>query len=106
MLNDPTTRTGEPEIDALAERFLADLAERPLDNGLSWQFGLELFHIFAARRDVPSLRILNAIRIPYRDDNRFVWAFEEFDWDKHGTEYISASQRQVRKYVSVMEMAN
>jgi hypothetical protein len=34
MLNDPTTRTGEPEIDALAERFLADLAERPLDNGL------------------------------------------------------------------------
>ena len=106
MLNDPATRTGEPELDALAERFLADLAERPLDNGLSWQFGLELFHIFAARRDVPSLSILNAIRIPYRDDNRFVWAFEEFDWDKHGTEYISASQRQVRKYVSVMEMAN
>ena len=58
------------------------------------------------RRDVPSLRILNAIRIPYRDDNRFVWEFEEFDWDAHGAEYIPASQRQVRKYVSAMEMAN
>jgi nitric oxide reductase NorD protein len=106
MLNDPATKTGEPELDALGERFLAEVAKRPLDNSLSWHFGLELFHIFAARRDVPSLRILNAIRIPYRDDNRFVWEFEEFDWDKHGSEYIPASQRQVRKYVSVMEMAN
>ena len=54
---------------------------------------------------MPSLRILNAIRIPYRDDNRFVWAFDENSWDR-GAEYVPASQRQVRKYVSVMEMAH
>ena len=71
----------------------------------SWHLGMELFHVFASTRDVPSLRILNSIRLPYRCDNRFVWEFEEFDWDQ-GVEYIPASQRQVRKYVSVMEMAH
>jgi nitric oxide reductase activation protein len=52
-----------------------------------------------------SLRILERIRIPYRDDNRYVWEFEEFSWGVE-TEYVPASQRQVRKTVSVMEMAN
>ena len=44
--------------------------------------------------------------MPYRDDNRFVWEFEEFDFLMHGAEYIPASQRQVRRYVSAVEMAN
>jgi hypothetical protein len=42
--------------------------------------GLELFNLFAARKEVPSLRILERIRIPYRDDNRFVWEFAELTW--------------------------
>jgi nitric oxide reductase NorD protein len=42
---------------------------------------------------------------PYRDDNRYFWEFEEFDFDKAaGAGYESI--KQVRKYVSVMEMAN
>jgi len=55
---------------------------------------------------VPSLRILQSMRIPYRDDNRFVWEFEAFNFDEHGMEYVPASQRQVRRYVSAVEMAN
>ena len=106
LLLDPAALTGTPELDALGAKFHAEIAARADDNMLSWHLGMELFHVFAARRDVPSLRILNAIRIPYRDDNRFVWEFEEFDWDSHGAEYVPASQRQVRKYVSVMEMAH
>ena len=42
---------------------------------------------------------------PYRDDNRYFWEFEEFDFDKSqaaGFETI----KQVRKHVSVMEFAN
>ncbi|MGV6848893.1 MAG: VWA domain-containing protein [Marinibacterium sp.] len=105
-LNAGDIATGSTELDALADRFRDALQERPLDNDISWQFGLEVFHHFAKTSDVPSLRILNSIRIPYRDDNRFVWEFEEFDWDSHGAEYIPASQRQVRKYVSIMDMAN
>jgi nitric oxide reductase activation protein len=67
--------------------------------------GMELFNLFSSRKNVPSLRILERIRIPFRDDNRFVWEFEEFSWDT-GFEYVAASQRQVRKTVSVVEMAN
>ncbi|SDJ85400.1 nitric oxide reductase activation protein NorD [Aliiruegeria lutimaris] len=106
LLNDPKAVTGREALDALGAKFHEELSARSDDNNLSSHLGLELFHIFAANRDVPSLRILNAIRIPYRDDNRFVWEFEEFDWASHGAEYIPASQRQVRKYVSVMEMAH
>lgn len=102
----PGVATGDADLDAVIGKFHAALPERADDNRMSWDLGLEMFHVFAGRRDVPSLRILNAVRIPYRDDNRFVWEFEEFDWDSHGAEYIPASQRQVRKYVSVMEMAH
>ncbi|KCV81840.1 Rubisco activation protein CbbO [Actibacterium atlanticum] len=106
LLLDPTIDTGRADLNDLGARFHAEIGARALDNQLSWDFGMELYHIFASTRDVPSLRVLNSIRIPYRDDNRFIWAFEEFDWSKEGAEYIPASQRQVRKYVSVLEMAH
>ncbi len=105
LLNDPAAVTGHAALDALGARFHAEIAARCDDPMFSWDMGMELFHLFAASRDVPSLRILNTIRLPHRCDNRFVWAFEAFDWNK-GVEYVSASQRQVRKYVSVMEMAH
>ncbi|GKY89328.1 nitric oxide reductase activation protein NorD [Sinisalibacter aestuarii] len=106
LLNDPAALTGRDDLDALGAKFHAEVPHKSRDNMLSWHLGMELYHVFAASRDVPSLRILNAIRIPHRDDNRFVWEFEEFDWDAHGAEYIPASQRQVRKYVSAIELAN
>jgi len=106
LLSDPTALTGNAALDALGAKFHAGISDNAGNNQFSWDLGLELFHIFAATRDVPSLRILNSLRIPYRDDNRFAWEFEEFNWDTHGAEYIPASQRQVRKHVSVMEMAH
>lgn len=105
VLNDPAQSTGDDQLDALAAQFHHDIAERAQDNMFSWHLGMELYQNFATRRAVPSLRILNSIRIPYRDDNRFVWEFEEIDWDGEAAEYIPASQRQVRKYVSAMDMA-
>lgn len=105
LLNEPTALTGRDDLDRLGAKFHARIEAHRDDNRFSWETGLALYNIFASSRDVPSLRILNSIRIPYRDDNRFVWAFEEFDWDRHGAEYLPASQRQVRKYVSAMDMA-
>lgn len=105
LLNDPSALTGRDDLDDLGARFHAEIATRHDDNQFSWNMGLDLYNIFASSRDVPSLRVLNTIRIPYRDDNRFVWSFEEFDWDRHGAEYLPASQRQVRKYVNSMDMA-
>ncbi|TVO75155.1 nitric oxide reductase activation protein NorD [Sedimenticola selenatireducens] len=105
MLLDSTVTTDDDELNAFAARFHEQIAERQDDNTFSWHMGMELFNIFSVRREVPSLRILERNRIPYRDDNRFIWEFEEFDLNL-GNEYIPASQRQVRKTVSVIEMAN
>ena len=105
MLLDASVHCDDPALNGLAEKFHAAVAANQDDGMFSWHLGLELFNIFAERRDVPSLRILESLRIPYRDDNRFVWRFEEFAWGDN-VEYIPASQRQVRKTVSVLEMVN
>lgn len=105
MLMDSNVQTDDKEINAFVKRFHEEIETQQDSNRFSWHMGVELFNLFSARKEVPSLRILERIRIPYRDDNRFVWEFSEFDWEQ-GIEYMAASQRQVRKHVSVMEMAN
>ncbi len=104
MLLDDTVSIEDAELAAFVQRFYEQIEARQDDNQLSWHMGLELFNIFSSRKEVPSLRILERIAIPYRDDNRYTWVFEEFSWDAE-TEYV-ASQRQLRKQVSVIEMAN
>ncbi|MFP3873085.1 MAG: nitric oxide reductase activation protein NorD [Thiohalophilus sp.] len=105
MLLDPAVKSDDEALNALAEKFHTNIEENKDNNSFSWHIGMELFNLFAERKEVPSLRILEQIRIPYRDDNRFVWEFEELNWDE-GVEYVPASQRQVRKTVSVMDMVN
>jgi hypothetical protein len=105
MLLDASERSDDEALNALADRFHEGIEQHQDDNRFSWNLGVDLFNLFSERREVPSLRILERNRIPYRDDNRFVWEYEEFDWDQ-GTEYLPASQRQVRRTVSVMEMIN
>ena len=105
MLLDASVRCEFSELNEFADRFHEQINERQDDTRFSWHMGLELFNYFSARKEVPSLRILERIRIPYRDDNRFVWEFEELSWEVDN-EYVPASQRQVRRQVSVMEMAN
>jgi hypothetical protein len=105
-LNDETVCTGDAEVDAIAERFHGSIKARPDDTRFSHELGMDLFSLLADRKEVPSLRILESLRIPYRDDNRIVWSFETFDWEARGADLIPAWQRQVRKYVSAVEMAN
>ncbi|RRQ21713.1 nitric oxide reductase activation protein NorD [Thiohalobacter thiocyanaticus] len=105
MLLEGDVSCDDDEISAFAGKFLADIEANKGNNQFSWDLGMELFHVFAARKEVPSLRILESIRIPYRDDNRIVWEFEEFSWEK-GVEYLPASKRQVRRTVSLIEMVN
>jgi hypothetical protein len=105
MLLDDSVRSDDEELNAYAAKFHADIEANKDNVTFSWHRGIELFNLFAARREVPSLRILQNIRIPYRDDNRYAWEFEEFDWSSE-VEYVPASQRQVRRKVSIIEMAN
>jgi len=105
MLMDDSVDSDDEQLNAFAAQFHAEIADNQDNNQFSWNMGMDLFHLFASRKAVPSLRILERIRIPYRDDNRYVWEFEEFSWGVE-IEYVPASQRQVRRQVSVIEMAN
>ena len=105
MLLDSNVSSDDVELNAFAQQFHEKINEKQDDNNFCWHLGLEIFNLFSKRKEVPSLRILERIRIPYRDDNRYVWEFEEFTWDVE-YEYVPATQRQVRREVSVIEMAH
>jgi len=105
MLLDSSVTSDDEELNSFAANFHQQIAANQDNNKFSWNQGMDLFNLFSQRKEVPSLRILERINIPYRDDNRYVWEFEEFSWDAQ-VEYVPASQRQVRKHVSVIEMAN
>jgi nitric oxide reductase NorD protein len=105
MLMDETVSIEDEEVSQFVKKFHDEIDAHQNDNQFSWHMGMELYNLFSARKAVPSLRILERIAIPYRDDNRYVWEFEEFDFNTE-YEYVPASQRQVRKMVSVIEMAN
>ena len=105
MLLDGSVTTKDEQVAEFVQRFHVEIEEKQDDNRYSWHMGMELFNLFSGRKNVPSLRILERIRIPYRDDNRYVWEFEEFDSDVE-FEYVAASERQVRREVSPLMMAN
>lgn len=105
MLIDSTQTSNDEQINQVVASFHDEIEARQDDNQLSWHKGLELYNILMARKEVPSLRILERIRIPYRDDNRYVWEFEEFDPNTE-FEYVPASERQVRREVSALMMAH
>ena len=105
MLLDSSVTSDDEELNSLAKKFHSEIDKNQDNNTFCWHLGLDVFNVFMKRKEVPSLRILERIDIAYRDDNRFVWEFEELDADVE-FEYVPASQRQVRKQVSVIEMAN
>ncbi len=79
-------------------------ADRLDSNQISWDIGVQLAHEFRGKRIAfnPRSDVLTA---PYRDDNRYFWEFEEFDFDKAIAAGYEAP-KQVRKHVSLMEFAN
>jgi len=82
----------------------AAVQDRLGDNQISWEIGVQLAHNLTEKR-IPFNPRTDILAAPYRDDNRYFWEFEEFDFDKAaGAGYESI--KQVRKNVSVMEMVN
>ena len=94
----------EPWLRETAEAFRAEFAQRAEDPQLSWDMGVTFCNQLGERYRIPSLRVLESVAIPYRDDNRYIWAYDEAQW--HEAEYIPASQRQTRKHVSAIEIAH
>ena len=77
-------------------------ANRLDDNRMSWDIGVTLAHAFHTKRLAFNPRT-DVQTAPYRDDNRYLWAFEEFDFQQAAGAGYDRPQ-QVRKYVSLMEM--
>jgi nitric oxide reductase NorD protein len=93
-------------INDVAADFRQQLASRAEDNQISWDAGVNLYNRLVQSVPLPNLRILESWPLPYRDDNRYIWAFSENMFEAQGMDYLPASQKQVRKYVSAIEMAN
>ncbi len=102
VLLDESYVDGDPWV--IQGKLLFSAAENLENNQVSWDLGVTLAHSFLEKKISfnPRTDLLSA---PYRDDNRYFWEFEEFDFDKAAKAGYE-SVRQVRKYVNVMEMAN
>jgi nitric oxide reductase activation protein len=86
-------------------RALFALARDKLDdNHTAWEIGVQLAHSLSQKR-IPFNPRTDLLDAPYRDDNRYFWEFEEFDFNKAANAGYDTI-KQVRKNVNVMEMAN
>ncbi|SDX75814.1 von Willebrand factor type A domain-containing protein [Allochromatium warmingii] len=105
-LLDAEYQDSEALVNESAAAFRAAFAATPEDNRISWIGGVEFYNRAVQLCAVPSLRILEDWPLPYRDDNDYVWDFDENLFLTRGVDYLPASQQQVRRHVSVMEMVN
>jgi len=101
MINE-TYKDQEPRLNELIARFRQALENNPRNNQVSWDYGMEFFHLMKDLAGLPSLRIAEDFPVPYRDDNRFCWEFSEFDLERRDPDYIPASQGQIRRKVNPM----
>ncbi|MDA8364825.1 MAG: nitric oxide reductase activation protein NorD [Gammaproteobacteria bacterium] len=102
-LLDDGYRDDDSLILDMAAQFREECRHRVSDNRLSWDMGVNMYNLLRQSRTLPSLRTLQAMAIPYRDDNRYCWASDEIAWEE--AEYMPVP-KQVRKYVTTMDMVN
>ncbi len=94
----------DPIVATILEEFQREMERDPETNAVAWNVGMSLYHHLNDRLAMPALGLLERnLNIPYRDDNRIVWAFADNVWDD--AEYIEGS-KQVRKTVNLIEMVN
>lgn len=104
-LLDETYRDDDAWIAQGRALFAQAVADNKLgDNHVSWDIGVTLAHSFKDK-NIPFNPRKDVLTAPYRDDNHYFWEFEEFDFDKAAAAGYE-SVKQVRKYVSLMEMVN
>jgi nitric oxide reductase NorD protein len=90
----------------LMAQALPRILAQPYENTVSWDLGVTLAHSYRELCQGPAFQSRTDLQAaPYRDDNRYFWAFEGFDADQAAAAGCEPMQ-QVRKYVNVMELAN
>jgi nitric oxide reductase activation protein len=95
---------GDDALNLVHERFYDEIDEHLEDEKWSWDLGLTLYNALnQAVSKWESLTDISQTRFGYRDDNRLVWASEE--WGEMAG-LGAAPQETVRKHVSLMELVN
>ncbi|GAA6140318.1 VWA domain-containing protein [Hydrogenophaga sp. 5NK40-0174] len=85
---------------------LPTVLANPEDNTASWDVGVALAHRYRDAVKGPDFHPrTDVLAAPYRDDNRYIWAFDGFDAERAASAGYEP-QRQVRKHVNLMEFAN
>ncbi len=105
-LLDEDYRDDEALVNEIAAAFRLELKKDPETNRISWMAGVDFYNRVAETAVIPGLRHIENMPIPYRDDNRYLWAFAENLFASQGVDYVPAADQQVRRYVNIMEMAN
>lgn len=93
---------------ALWAQALPRVAQDPHDPTVSWEVGVALAHSFKVLVGLPFHPRTDLQSAPYRDDNRYFWAFEGHEGLDSEQAMLAGhdSAKQVRKYVNLMEFAN
>lgn len=76
------------------------------DNSVSWELGVQLAHSYRELTQGPTFQPRTDLQTAaYRDDNRYFWAFDGFDFERSIAAGAEPPQ-QVRKQVNLMEFVN
>ncbi len=105
-LLDPEYSDAETWINDIVGRYRELLRANAIDRPLLRKFGLEFFDRVSASEQLPALRLLQDSAVPYRDDNRYFWAFDASGLGAGEFEQLPWRQPTQRKYVNLMQMVN
>jgi len=106
---DPAYEDAHPWIAqgrALLRDALPRIQAAPHDNTVSWELGVQLAHSYRELTQGPTFQPRTDLQsASYRDDNRYFWAFDGFDFE-HSIAAGYEPPQQVRKQVNLMEFVN
>ncbi|MDP2262874.1 MAG: VWA domain-containing protein [Hydrogenophaga sp.] len=108
-LIDPAYEDAHPWIAqgrALLAEALPRIQVSPHENTVSWDIGVQLAHSYRELTQGPAFQPRNdVLTAAYRDDNRYFWAFDGFDFER-GIAAGAEPPQQVRKRVDLMAFVN
>ena len=106
---DPTYEDNHPWIAqgrALMAEAMPRVLAQPHDNSESWAMGVQLAHSYRELTQGPAFAPrTDGQAAVYRDDNRYFWAFDGYDFERSVAAGYEPPQ-QVRKQVNLMEFVN
>ena len=91
---------------ALMAEAMPRLLTKPHDNSEAWAIGVQLAHSYRELTQGPAfVPRTDGQAAVYRDDNRYFWAFDGYDFERSVAAGYEPPQ-QVRKQVNLMEFVN